>query len=463
MKKSRKRRRQKIQRIRRVFLACACTALFAGIFLAGALFFLKNPETLQKESKEESAKNIPESEEPASDTGVSETAEPETESSREETPNRQTTEETAGQKQPGDAAREMVEETLAALTLEEKVAQMFIVTPEALTGVSQVTAAGETTRTRLEQYPVGGIVYFEGNLQGEDQIREMLERTRQYSLEQTGLLPFLCVDEEGGTVARISGRGVAEVPYIESMESVGQQGEEAAYQTGQTIGAYLSDLGFNVDFAPVADLATNPENTVIGSRSFSGDPHTGAAMVSAFVEGIRGEGVLSSLKHFPGHGDTSQDSHTSAAVSYKTLEELKNCEFVPFQSGIEAGADLVMAGHISLPNVTGNDTPASLSYEIITGILRETLGYEGAVVTDGMNMGAIVNYYSSGEAAVRAIEAGVDLVLMPEDFPSAYQGVLDAVAQGRISQERIDESLRRILKLKIWLRDGWGETSVGLF
>ena len=221
-----------------------------------------------------------------------------------------------------------------------------------------------------------------------------------------------------------------------------------AYDTGAIIGKYLSELGFNVNFAPVADVMTNPANTVIGNRAFSYDPVRTGEMVSSFVRGIHSEKVASTLKHFPGHGDTAEGSHTSSAVSYKTLDELRTCEFIPFAEGISSGTDLIMLGHISLPNVTGDYTPATLSRQIVKDILREEMGYDGIIVTDAMNMAAVTNYYSSAEAAVKAIQAGVDMILAPADFYSSYQGVLDAVRNGEISEKRIDRSVMRIIELK---------------
>ena len=350
--------------------------------------------------------------------------------------------------QQTEEADPWVEEHLHAMTIEEKVAQMFILTPEALTGVGQVTAAGDMTREAFERWPVGGLVYFESNLVSETQIRDMLSGVQAISMQRTGLPLFTCVDEEGGQVRRISGRGILDVPYIDAAGVIGQGTPDNAFVTGTIMGTYLSDLGFNVDFAPVADVLSNPSNQVIGDRSFGSDPNTAANMVGAFTDGLRIGGVQATLKHFPGHGDTALDSHSGTAVSYKTAEQLRECEFLPFAEGIAHGAEFVMVGHISLPEVTGDNTPATLSGQIITGMLREELGFEGIIVTDAMAMGAVANYYSSGDAAVRSIQAGADMILMPADFASARQGVLDALATGSLTEERIDASVRRILNLK---------------
>ena len=353
----------------------------------------------------------------------------------------------------GFGQEEQIDMVLSGMTLREKVAQLFIVTPEALTQVNGVTMAGEVTRTAFADYPVGGIIYMEPNIQTWEQTSRMLSSMQEISMERIALPAFLAVDEEGGSVRRVSGR-LENVPDIPEMSSLGNGGDILqAYETGSKIGEYLSRLGFNVDFAPVADVLTNPDNTVIGSRSFGSDPYKTADLVSMVVLGLKEQGVLATLKHFPGHGNTSQDSHQGLAVSSRTLEELRQCELVPFEKGIDSGADFIMVGHIALPNVTGSDVPASLSYTLMTEILRGDLGFEGIIITDALNMGAIVNTYGSGEAAVKALLAGADMILAPGDFQSAYCSVLDAVESGMISPERLDESVRRIIGLKIRMAD----------
>ena len=345
---------------------------------------------------------------------------------------------------------EKVQEIISAMTLEEKVAQLFIIRPEALTGDGTVIQAGEKTKASIMTYPVGGVVYFKQNINSSEQIQSMLTNTQQYGTERMGIPMFLSVDEEGGMVSRISGRGFSGIPDIPAMMEIGNSEVVTnAYETGSTIGAYLKELGFNLDFAPVADVASNPNNTVIGSRAFSTDAAIAAQMVAEYVKGMQGQNILTTLKHFPGHGDTAQDSHYSSAVSYKTKEELQQCEFLPFVSGIDAGATFVMVGHVALPNVTGDNLPATLSGSIVMSILREELKFDGIIITDAMDMGAIVNHYSSSEAAVRAIQAGIDVILMPKNFQEAYTGVIQAVKEGTITEERIEESLKRILKVKL--------------
>lgn len=356
-----------------------------------------------------------------------------------------------------DAAVESSEDTevesmLNGLTTEEKVAQLFFITPEALTGVDGVTVAGSRTAEYFAEYPVGGIVYFSQNLISREQISSMLIGMQDISMNRINLPVFLAVDEEGGPVTRVSGCGIEGVPEIGDMFSVGETGDvQQAYQTGAEIGTYLSELHFNVDFAPVADVYTNEANPVIGRRAFGTDAGTVSQMVPMAVRGLMDAGVEATLKHFPGHGDTAADSHAGDACSSKSLDELRSCELLPFKAGIEAGASFVMAGHISVPNVPGCDTPASLSHTMLTEILRNELGFQKIIITDALNMGAISNYYTSGQAAVQAILAGADMLLMPADFQSAYAEVCAAVYDGRISQERLNESVRRILKEKIRL------------
>lgn len=353
--------------------------------------------------------------------------------------------------EPNGAADE-VSEIIGEMTLEEKVAQLFVVLPEALLDdVSVVTQAGEMTKEAINNFPVSGFVYMQNNLQSQQQVKDLLRNTQSYSMERIGLPAFLCVDEEGGKVARLSGTGKFDIPEFEGMDVIGQSKDTAkAKEIGQTMGGYLFDFGFNVDFAPVADVLSNPQNEVVKQRSFGSDPGLVSDMALAVTEGLKEKGVYATWKHFPGHGMTAGDTHEGYAYSKKTLEEIKACELIPFENGIRAGISFVMVGHISMPNITGDDTPASLSKTMIEDLLRDDMGFDGIVITDAMNMGAIAGQYSSAEAAVRAIAAGVDLVLMPKDFKEAYAGVIEAVQNGTLSTERINESLERIIKVKCY-------------
>lgn len=354
------------------------------------------------------------------------------------------------EKTPEALLEEQVEEVLSGMTREEKVLQLFMITPEALTGSGTVTAAGEQTKEAVLSHPVGGLIYFAKNLKEPEQVRTMLRNTCRYYEDAGYPVPFLGVDEEGGKVARIGGQPAFGVEQIPDMRSIGDQGDAAeAERVGRVIGSYLSDLGFNVDFAPSADVLTEPENQVIGRRSFGTDPELVAEFALAEVKGMEESGVWAVLKHYPGHGATRSDSHDGYACTDRTLEELTEAELVPFERGIREGVHFIMAAHISVPSVTQDTVPCTLSSCMITDVLRGTYGYDGIVVTDAMNMGAICQQYRSDEAAVLAIQAGVDLVLMPSDFLQAYEGVLTALDTGELTEERIDESVRRILRVKL--------------
>lgn len=350
-----------------------------------------------------------------------------------------------------DPVEEQAAQLVSQMTLEDKIAQMFVITPNALTGyASGVTAAGDTTKEAYQSRPVGGIVYMADNLTDPEQTTTMLSNMQEIARERTGLPVFLCVDEEGGSVARIAGNDAFGVTDVGNMSDIGASGDvQNAYNAGSTIGSYLAALGFNVDFAPVADVLTNPDNQVLGQRSFGSDAQTVAGMVTSELQGLSAAGVYGMVKHFPGHGGTSGDSHDGAVSTDKTLEELMAEELVPFQSAIDGGVNFVMVGHISAPNVTGDNAPATLSKVLITDVLRGQMGYNGIVITDAMNMEAITGFYNSDKAAVLAVTAGADMILMPADYNTAYTGILNAVNDGTITEERINESVTRIVKAKL--------------
>ncbi|WP_246566532.1 glycoside hydrolase family 3 protein [Butyricicoccus intestinisimiae] len=345
---------------------------------------------------------------------------------------------------------EEVQNIVDSMSLEEKVAQLFLVQPEAIVDIGTATAAGDATKQAINKTPVGGFVYFSDNLQSEQQVQDMLRNVQKYSEDRIGLPAFLSVDEEGGTVARVASTGRFDVTDVGDMAKIGASGDvQQAKQAGETIGSYLSELGFNLDFAPDADVLTNPDNTVVKKRSFGSDPRVVSDMSLAVAQGLAQHQVYSVYKHFPGHGATAGDTHQGYAYTDKTLDELKQSELIPFENAIQNNAAFIMAAHISAPRVTGDDTPASLSETMITDILRGQMGYDGIVVTDAMNMGAVTEQYTSAQAAVKALQAGADIVLMPEDFQEAYQGVLDAVKDGTLTEQRVNESVTRIVKVKV--------------
>lgn len=334
----------------------------------------------------------------------------------------------------------LVDETLAGMTLHEKVCQMMFVTPEELTGEDGVTVAGDATRQALENYPVGGIVYFAKNLESQDQVKEMIDNSQKYS--SIGL--FVATDEEGGVVNRLM--DTVGTTYIGSMYYYKDDGDETAYENAYTIANDMSALGFNLDFAPVADVWSNPDNTVIGERAYSDDYAQAAELVGNAVKGFNDGGVMCTLKHFPGHGDTAEDSHYSSAYVHRTKEEIMADEMQPFRSGIEAGAEFFMVGHLIVPDI--DEVPATLSYKIATGILRDELKFEGVAITDSFEMESIADNYSVDDAVVMSVKAGMDMILQPKDMASAVNSIEQAVADGELSEDRIDESVRRILTLK---------------
>lgn len=334
----------------------------------------------------------------------------------------------------------LVDETLAGMTLHEKVCQMMFVTPEELTGEDGVTVAGDATRQALENYPVGGIVYFAKNLESQDQVKEMIDNSQKYS--SIGL--FVATDEEGGVVNRLM--DTVGTTYIGSMYYYKDDGDETAYENAYTIANDMSALGFNLDFAPVADVWSNPDNTVIGERAYSDDYAQAAELVGNAVKGFNDGGVMCTLKHFPGHGDTAEDSHYSSAYVHRTKEEIMADEMQPFRSGIEVGAEFVMVGHLIVPDI--DEVPATLSYKIATGILRDELKFEGVAITDSFEMESIADNYSVDDAVVMSVKAGMDMILQPKDMASAVNSIEQAVADGELSEDRIDESVRRILTLK---------------
>ena len=348
-----------------------------------------------------------------------------------------------------DSFEEEAEAILAEMSLEEKVYQLFIVTPEQLTGVGTVTAAGSSTKESLKQYPVGGLIYLAQNLISSEQTSEMLHNSQAFALEIEGVPLFLCIDEEGGRVARIANNSAFGIGKIKAMSEV--KNSDEAYEIGSKIGDYLIELGFNVDFAPDADVLTNSANSVIGDRSFGTEPDYVAECAVSYSDGLHEEGVLSTFKHFPGHGATADDTHQGFAYTNKTLTELKENELIPFMKAQDEGVDFIMISHISVPNILGDNTPCTLSEYMISEVLRGDLGYQGIVITDAMNMGAITSAYSNNQAVIDAINAGADIILSPVDFKSASNAVIAAVKDGTVNESTIDESVKRILMKKLYI------------
>lgn len=335
------------------------------------------------------------------------------------------------------------------MTTEEKIGQMFIVRPEALnvSGNAETAQAVDTVtevmRENMEKFSVGGIAVFGKNIAGAEQLPRFIS-----DLQSNSKYPlFIAVDEEGGDVARVANSGFFDVASYKSMAEVGKTDNPAkAEEVGRKIGFYLKKIGFNYDFAPVADVNTNPDNIVIGDRSYGNNPVTVGKMVSAQLDGLHKSGIIGTLKHFPGHGDTKDDTHSGYVSVNKSWDELKACELVPFISALDK-ADTIMVSHITVTSID-DKLPSSLSYEIITRKLRNELGYNGVIITDSMAMGAVADSYTSDIAAVMAVKAGADIILMPESLEKSFNAVLNAVNSGEISISRIEESAERVLTLK---------------
>lgn len=355
-----------------------------------------------------------------------------------------------------------MEGLLQRMTLRQKVGQLFMVRPDALDlSLEQQTIDDEKAygvkslsdgmRQTLADYPVGGICQFGKNIADPQQITAF-----NASLQEASAIPLLiAVDEEGGSVARLANHTGFDLPQYESAAAVGATGDvENARQMGRTIGAYLKSYGFTMDFAPVADVWTNPDNTVIGTRAFSQDAETAATMARGMAGGLQEENILPTFKHFPGHGNTAEDSHSGLAYTYRTREEMMQCEFLPFLASPDSesgkGLRAVMVGHIAAPSLGTGDTPASLSEAVVTRLLREKLLADEDVllVTDSLAMGAITEQYTPGQAAVQAVLAGNDIILMPDGLTEAFEAVMTAVQNGTISEEQLNESVVRILRFK---------------
>ena len=291
-----------------------------------------------------------------------------------------------------------VEELLQKMTLREKVGQMFYIRMESLDPTIEWTTFDDLAalknqevtmrmRSTNKNYPVGGIILYAWNIEDEAQLACIIPQIRSLNGR-----PLLCIDEEGGRVARIANNPNFHVKKYESMAAIGATGDpQNAYECGNTIGTYLKGYDFDIDFAPVADVNTNPENIVIGPRAFSDDPAVAAPMVVNYLQGLKDAGITGCIKHFPGHGDTTADTHTGYAQSLKTWDEMKDCEMVTFRAGIQWGCQLIMTAHIAVPNVTGSTIPSTLSSIVLQDKLRGELGYQNIIITDGMEMGAITS------------------------------------------------------------------------
>ena len=333
---------------------------------------------------------------------------------------------------------------LRSMTLRQKISQLFIVAPESLTGERRSVAVD--AKTAMAQYPVGGVILFGQNIVSETQLIALTDAINAAAKNADAYAPFIAVDEEGGSVSRIANK--LGYSYAPSPAALGNEGDaQGAYDAGAYIAAYLKPLGINLDFAPVADVLIEDASEV-AARSYGKDAATVSALAAGMAAGLRDGGVIPCYKHFPGHGAVSASTHKGKATSRRTLEEMRQAELIPFRSGIEQGAEIIMVSHFTAQAIDAS-APVSLSAAVITSLLREEMGYDGVVITDALRMKAVSTDYDAGDAAVAAVRAGVDMLLLPGSLSEAVDALESAVRTGALSQERIDQSVERILALKI--------------
>ncbi len=330
-----------------------------------------------------------------------------------------------------------IEQLMNRLTLEEKIGQMLIVS-------NPSTSMNESLQSLMDLKP-GGFILFRDNFVNFSQTNSLID-----SITSTSDIPMiLSIDQEGGRVQRLKSLPDYSVSLIPRMGNVGKtMNFDLAYDLGGVVAKELQVFGINMDFAPVLDVVSDPENRVIGDRSFGSDASVVSNMGIAFGKGLKDQGVIPVYKHFPGHGNTKTDSHYDLPVVTKTKSELLESDLIPFQNVIREGAEVIMVGHLAVPTLTDNQEPASLSYEVITKLLKEEMKYGGLVITDALNMQAITKNYSEEEIYRMAILAGVDLLLMPKNPKMAVSIIQDMVLNGTIPLSRIDESVFKILSFK---------------
>lgn len=334
-------------------------------------------------------------------------------------------------------ARQWVEQTLSGMSLEEKVGQVIMAGTQAdFTNV--LTPKFDEIKEDIQRYHVGGYLAFPGDvLSAALLIRRMQEMAR---------IPlFIASDLEGGTGLIFD--GATRFPKAMALAATGDPLN--AYTTGKITALEARNIGININFYPDVDVNNNPNNPIINIRSFGESPELVSKMAAAYIRGVQENGLLATAKHFPGHGDTSTDSHLELPVIQAGIDRLNRVELPPFRAAIEAGVGAIMAAHIAVPALEGGaDLPATLSRPILTGLLRRQMEFRGLVFTDAMTMGGIVNGYKNGEAVVRAFRAGADVILYPPSVKDAFEALLKAVRRKRIQPQRLDSSVRRILEAK---------------
>ncbi|MBP5453019.1 MAG: beta-N-acetylhexosaminidase [Lachnospiraceae bacterium] len=342
-----------------------------------------------------------------------------------------------------DLLEEAIRNYIAKMSLEEKVAGIFIVTPEQVTDVDAAIRAGDGTKAALETYAVGGLIYGAKNMVDKDQFSNMLSKTKEYSKYPL----FLAVDEELGNSVFPK---EMKVTATMTPKDIGANSDSTvAYLEEEKIANYLVSSNINLNLGIIADPLTDADNELMQNRCFSEDANVSGEMAAKNVNALHEYGVYAGVKFFPGQGSAREDTSNGLSVSTRTADEMRASEFVSFKTAIDAGADMVVVSHISAPNLTGDNTQCSQSKFVMTDLLRNELGYNDVVIiTDSLSKAAVSSYLDSKEASIHAIKAGADMVMSPEDFKEAYAGVIEAVNNGVIAKERIDDSLLRIYKVK---------------
>lgn len=347
-------------------------------------------------------------------------------------------------------ALQLADTYLKNMTAEEKVGQIFMLNLEQIDNRKgsfyEFRKFNRTMQKNIEKYHIGGVILFSRNIAKRKQTINLTSKLLH--ADRTPL--FIAVDEEGGRVARIASNPKMKTTSFPTAEEIGKtKDDEYTYKMGKTIGSEIRELGFNVNFAPVADVRTSELNEEIGDRSFGSNPDKVSEFVSAFIQGMDNAGICGTVKHFPGQGSSNGDTHQGSVDIDSSITMLRKNDFVPFQAGIAAGADFAMVSHISVSKVTESAEPASMSELIMQTILREELGFEKVIITDAFDMASITKDYTPAEAAYNAFMGGADIILMPQNFVEAYEEIFSKVADGTIGEDRLNASVLRILAVKI--------------
>ncbi|MCH6265360.1 beta-N-acetylhexosaminidase [Neobacillus citreus] len=331
-----------------------------------------------------------------------------------------------------------ISKVISNMSVDEKIGQMI------LAGISGTTMDTNAQKL-LSQFHVGGIIFFKNNFETPEQTVQLVNQLKTDNISNLPL--FLSADQEGGRVTRLPG-GLTNFPPNGQIGQVNDP--EFSYKVGTLLGQELKEFGLNLDFAPVLDINSNPNNPVIGDRSFGNNSEIVSKLGIQTMKGIQSQNVIPTIKHFPGHGDTSVDSHLDLPIVNKSLKELKQLELIPFERAIDDGADVVMVAHILLPELDKTN-PASMSKAVMTDLLRKQLSFRGVIITDDMTMGAITEHFDIGKAAVESVKAGSDIILIGHDYNNVVKitsSLKKAVENGEISEQRLNESIERIIQLK---------------